>query len=105
MQYPAAARWIFGAGAAIVVLNLLDAMFTLIYIQLGHATESNPLMDRVLAHSPVMFMMAKLGLVSLGVALLWRLRAHRAARVGLLATSSAYVALLCYHLSGVDRLV
>lgn len=92
------------AGAVVVVLNLLDAMFTLVYTHAGLASESNPLMDHVLAASPVLFMVAKLGLVSLGVLLLWRLRSHRAARFGLVATGAAYVVLLGYHLSAVDRL-
>lgn len=105
MQYAARATWVYLAGAAIVVLNLADALFTLVYVKLGHATESNPLMDRVLVHGPVLFMVAKLGLVSLGVALLWRLRDYRAARIGLVATSTAYVLLLGYHLSAVERLV
>jgi hypothetical protein len=112
MQYTSAPRplphpgykWFLGAGAAIVILNLLDAMFTLVYIRSGVATESNPLMDQALTASPVLFMIAKLGLVSLGVLLLWRLRDHRAARFGLVATSTVYMTLLVYHLSGVERM-
>ncbi|MEO8699823.1 MAG: DUF5658 family protein [Kofleriaceae bacterium] len=107
MQYPAprVQSLLLGAGAAVIILNLLDAIFTIIYTRLGLAVESNPLMDKVLVSSPVLFMIAKLGLVSLGVLLLWRLRYHRAARFGLLGTSTAYIALLVYHLSGVERLV
>jgi hypothetical protein len=108
MQYalaPLKQGWALTAGSAVVILNLLDAIFTIVYIRLGHATESNPLMDQALSASPVLFMLAKLSLVSLGVLLLWRLRDHRAARIGLLATSSAYLLLLCYHLTGVERLV
>jgi hypothetical protein len=97
--------WLLGVGAAVVILNLLDAIFTLIYTRTGLAIESNPLMDRVLGTSPVLFMVAKLCLVSLGVLLLWRLRERRAARVGLVATGAAYVVLLGYHLSAVERLL
>lgn len=96
--------WLLVPGAMVVILNLLDAIFTLIYTRTGLATESNPLMDQVLGSSPVLFMISKLALVSLGVLLLWRLRHHRAARFGLVATSTAYVVLLGYHLSAVDRL-
>jgi hypothetical protein len=112
MQYTSAARslphpgysWLLVAGAAVVILNLLDAMFTIFYIRSGVAVESNPLMDQALTASPVLFMIAKLGLVSLGVMLLWRLRDHRAARFGLVATSTVYMTLLVYHLSGVERM-
>ena len=100
-----ASKLMLGMGAIVVILNLVDAIFTIIYIRTGLATESNPLMDKVLMSSPVLFMVAKLALVSFGVLLLWRLRSHRAARFGLFATSTAYTMLLCYHLSGVERLV
>lgn len=96
--------WLLVPGAMVVILNLLDAIFTLIYTRSGLATESNPLMDQVLGHSPVLFMISKLALVSFGVLLLWRLRHHRSARFGLVATSTAYVVLLGYHLSAVERL-
>lgn len=92
------------AAGCVVVLNLLDAMFTLVYTRSGVATESNPLMDQVLSASPVLFMIAKLALVSLGVLVLWRLRERRTARFGLVATAGAYTALLGYHLSGVEHL-
>ncbi len=108
MQHPATQpnriNLVLLAAGFVVVLNLLDAMFTLVYTRSGVATESNPLMDQVLAASPVLFMMAKLSLVSLGVLVLWRLRERRAARFGLLATSVAYTTLLAYHLSGVHHL-
>ena len=92
------------AAGFIIVLNLLDAMFTLVYTRSGLATESNPLMDQVLAASPVLFMLAKLSLVSLGVLVLWRLRDRRAARYGLVGAAGAYTTLLMYHLSGVEHL-
>jgi hypothetical protein len=107
MQYVASARNLplLNTGAAVViVLNLLDAIFTIIYVRTGVAVESNPLMDKVLLSSPVLFMMAKLALVSCGVLLLWRLRDHRAARFGLFASTAAYAALLLYHLDHVHRI-
>jgi hypothetical protein len=93
------------AAGFVVVLNLLDAMFTLAYTHAGLATEANPLMEKFLSASPVLFMIAKLALVSMGVLVLWRLRHHRSARFGLVATSAAYVMLLCYHLSAAKHLV
>lgn len=100
MQYLTRGRLMAVAGA-VVVLNLFDAMFTLFYTHVGMATESNPLMLQVLSASPIVFMLAKLGLVSLGVMLLWRLRHHRTAVAGLVAASGAYVMLVIYHLSAV----
>jgi len=93
------------AAATILILNLVDAVFTLLYTGAGVAAEGNPLMGRMLAASPTAFMAVKLALVSLGVLMLWRLRARRAAVVGLVATAMAYSTLLVYHLSEAHRLV
>ena len=93
------------AAATILVLNLIDAVFTLLYTGTGMAAEGNPLMSGVLRESPTGFMMIKLALVSLGVLMLWRLRARKAAAVGLVATAMAYSTLLFYHLSEAHRLV
>jgi hypothetical protein len=93
------------AAATILVLNLIDAVFTLLYTGTGVAAEGNPLMSGVLHASPTGFMIIKLSLVSLGVLMLWRLRARRAAAVGLVATAMAYSTLLFYHLSEAHRLV
>ena len=90
---------------AVVILNLLDAIFTICYTHAGYASESNPLMQVALAASPVLFVLAKIGLVSLGVLLLWRMRHHRTAVFGLVSTSAAYSLLLLYHLSEVPRLI
>jgi hypothetical protein len=103
-MYPARSTAISIAAGVVIVLNLLDAMFTIVYLQTGLATEANPLMDGVMSASPVLFMAAKLALVSLGVHLLWRFRNHRSARFGLFATSAAYTMLIGYHLSAVDQL-
>jgi len=97
-------RMLLWAGAIVVVLNLLDAVLTIIETGTGMAVESNPLMDVALAARPVLFMIAKLGLVSFGVLLLWRLRHHRAARFGLVVTMAAYTLLLVHHVSGVTYL-
>ncbi len=96
---------IFIAAGFVVVLNLLDAMFTLAYTRAGIAVEGNPLMDRALSISPLVFMAAKLAVVSLGVLLLWRQRERLFARIGLYGTMATYVLLIGYHLSAARALV
>jgi hypothetical protein len=93
------------AAATILVINLLDAALTLIWTLSGLAVEANPLMEQVLAHSPLQFMAVKLALVSLGLLLLWRLRWRRTARVAIFASALAYALLLTYHLNEVPQLV
>ncbi|MCA9679120.1 MAG: hypothetical protein H6708_10550 [Kofleriaceae bacterium] len=90
---------------AILVLNLIDAVFTLIYVHLGLAVEGNPLMGQALTRGPVGFMLVKLALVSMGVLVLFRLRRRRAASVALVASAIAYSSLLVYHLTSVPALV
>ncbi len=93
------------AAYAVIILNLVDAMFTLVYIRAGMATEGNPLMGQALSHSPLGFMICKLALVSGGVVLLWSLCHRKSAMTGLIANSAAYTCLLAYHLSAVPHLI
>jgi hypothetical protein len=93
------------AAAALIVFNLLDAVFTLVWIRAGVASEGNPLMDEAMAHGPVGFMAIKLALVSLCVLLLWRLRHRRAAATALVTCAIAYSAVMLVHLSAVPVFV
>jgi len=91
--------------ASILVMNLIDAAFTIGWTSAGLATEANPLLDHVLARSPVLFMVAKLALVSLGIFLLFRLRKRRLAIAGLFACGCVYISLLVYHVSRLSALI
>jgi hypothetical protein len=91
--------------SAIVILNLIDALFTILYTSGNVAAEGNPLMQNVLAASPVIFVITKLSLVSLCVTLLWRYGHKNAAVLGLLGTTAMYVVLIGYHLSAVPLLI
>lgn len=103
VQHAASARLELVAGM-VLVLNLVDAIFTLVYTRLGVAHEANPLMQQALMASPLAFMAVKLALVSLGVLLLWRARARRVAVAGLVAAGTTYTGLVLYHLSAVHLL-
>jgi hypothetical protein len=98
-------RPLFLVASALLILNLLDAIFTLMWIHAGIAGEGNPLMEHALSGGPVGFMVVKLSLVSLGVALLWRLRHRRAAAVAMVASATAYGSLCIYHLAAVTHIV
>lgn len=98
-------RFAYGSAAALIIMNLLDAVFTLVYIYSGVATESNPIMNHFLQLGPVAFVVMKMALVSMAVVLLLRLlRSRQAASVALIATSAAYALLICYHISAVHLL-
>jgi hypothetical protein len=89
----------------VVVLNLLDALWTLCFVEAGVADEANPVMASALGHGPVGFMFVKLALVSLSVMLLYRLRHRRSANVALYSGAAAYGLVVCYHLSNAHHLV
>ncbi|HYV47126.1 MAG TPA: DUF5658 family protein [Myxococcaceae bacterium] len=90
---------------ALLVLNLLDALFTLAFLQLHLAEEANPLMAAAYAGSPVLFLVLKLALVHSGAVLLWIHRATPAARGALAAGVALYAAIVVYHCSFVARLI
>jgi len=85
-------RWLRWLVAALLVLNLLDAIFTLLWVTSGLATEANPMMAELLRSQPVLFMLGKLALVGGGSYLLWRRRRRP------LAVVAIFIAFLCYYL-------
>ena len=89
---------------AVVVLNLLDAVLTLVWVNTGVAVEANALLSDSVETNAVAFMAVKLSLVSLGVLLLWRQRERKLAVAGLVIAFVAYNSLLLYHL-GIAALV
>ena len=98
-------RAVTWAAGLVVVLNMLDAVSTLTFVRLGAADEGNPLMDQALSWGPLLFMLAKLALVSLSVHLLWRLRDRWSAVIGLLGAAATYLVICGYHVSHASQLL
>jgi hypothetical protein len=96
-------RWLKGILAAILSLNVIDAAVTLFWVSTGRASEANPLMAPLLDANAVVFVLVKLSLVMLGVLLLWRLRRHPLAVVGILLVFVAYYVALLLHVSIFSR--
>ncbi len=88
---------LFAAAAALLVLNLADAVFTLTFLELGVAQEANPLMRLAYEASPVGFMLLKLSIVQGGTGLLWLHRSSPAGRLALHAGVLLYAAIVAYH--------
>ena len=98
-------RWLQGIIKWILVLNLLDGVFTLVWVQYFYAEEFN-VMLRDLAHGKmVLFMVVKLALVSLGSLFLWRNRNHPFAVVAIFLTFFVYYLVLLYHLQYTTRVL
>ena len=91
-------RWIEGIIGALLVLNLCDAVFTLLWVRLGLASEANHLMRELVEEHAILFMVVKIGLVALGSLLLWRRRHRPVAVVAIFGAFLVYYAVLLYHL-------
>lgn len=90
--------WLDGIVKAIIVLNLLDIFFTLVWVGAGRAQEANLLLHDLVNNHPVIFALVKIGLVSFGSFLLWRYRAHAFAVVGIFSIFIVYYFTLLHHL-------
>jgi hypothetical protein len=93
---------LFWIASAILILNLLDGVFTLTAVHAGAATEVNPLMATSLGWGGVWFMLLKIALVSLCVLLLWRARHRLLATCGLVGLCLVYAGVVAYHASALD---
>ncbi len=83
----------------LLVLNMADAFYTLLYIQQGLAEEANPVMAQLLKLGPTWFVLGKHLLVSVCVVSLWRLRQRKSAAFGLTVMLPLYSALVFYHVT------
>ena len=87
----------------LAVLILVDLTATLFWISHDLATEANPLMDFFLQYSPLLFVVAKLGLSGVGIYILYYFRKRFKDRIFkiLLGLNLVYLAVFVYHLWGV----
>ncbi len=94
---PSAERPMVSVLAFLLVLNLMDAIATLLWVTLGLTTEENPLMEVALDAHPILFMGIKLGLVALAVVLLFRYRHLTLARWAAGVLSAVYYVIVLFH--------
>lgn len=82
----------------LLVFNVMDALFTLGWIEAGLALEANPLMDTALRYGAEVFLGSKLALVSLGCVILWRHAGLPLARLAAVPVLVLYSAVVGTHL-------
>jgi hypothetical protein len=102
---PEQIRWLGTLVKAVMVLNVLDALFTLLWVRAGLATEANALMSNLVENHAVLFLVTKIGLVSLGSLLLWRQRTRPIAVIAIFVVFLAYYFVLLYHLEYMSVLI
>jgi hypothetical protein len=80
----------------VFILNILDAFFTLRWLQMGGG-EGNPLMDMLIQSSDLLFLLQKCVVVGFWLVILVIHKNFRIARVGLWASLVLYTLILLYH--------
>ncbi len=99
-------RWLKLIVKLVIVLNVVDAVLTVIWIATGRATEANPLLQDMAHTHPLQFVIVKLLLVSFGTWLLWRQRKRPLAVISIFSAFLVYYFLIIYHLQAMNlRLV
>lgn len=91
-------RWLEGIIKAVIMLNLLDALFTLFWVKSGIVKEKNILLSDLINNHPMIFMAVKITLVSFGSILLWSFRKRILAVIGIFVVFVTYYLILLYHL-------
>ena len=91
-------RWLEGIIKAVIILNLLDALFTLFWVKSGIVKEKNILLSDLITNHPMIFIAVKITLVSCGSILLWSFRKRILAVIGIFVVFVTYYLILLYHL-------
>jgi len=84
--------------AVLLVLNLIDAALTSVWVSTGIAGEGNPMMASAIGLGYGPFVLGKVALVGFGAWSLYSLRHHLAARVAVLPMTLLYCFVLGNHL-------
>lgn len=80
------------------VLNLLDALLTIVWVRNGVATEGNQLMATLLDIGNGPFLAVKIGIGLVATVVLLRSRNHVLAKYGLAIALAVYLGLMVIHL-------
>lgn len=91
-------EWLYRIAKWLLVLNLLDGIFTLVWVEYFGADEMNIMMNDLVRANALMFMLVKLTLVSLGTLFLWRNRSRPLAVIAIFLAFFSYYLVLLVHL-------
>lgn len=83
------------------LFNLIDAFLSVMWINSGIAVEANPLMAAAMAHGMSFFVLIKISLVSLAIAILWNTRSNKFSAWSSLLSATAMGAVVIYHAVGI----
>lgn len=96
---PVQMGWLLGLVKAVLVLNVIDAVLTVLWVSDQAALEANPFLFELPQTHPLEFVLVKTSLVSGGTYLLWRHRNRATAVIAIFVAFLAYYSLLLLHVS------
>lgn len=79
------------------ILNLLDALFTSIWISTGYAHEANPITNYLMSMGLTTFIICKVLFVNFCIFLLWKFSEIELSRMLVWPLMFAYVGVTCIH--------
>jgi hypothetical protein len=79
------------------LLNVADLLLTRYSLWLGFAKESNGVMDYFFRSGTVPTVVFKIGIVTVGALLLWRLRHYRTALIATVLLTGIFAAVVVYQ--------
>ena len=94
---PFGMRVLFWLLVELWVLNIADLLLTRYSLWLGFATESNNVMSYFFRSGEVPAIVFKIGIVTVGTLLLWRLRRYRAALFAAALLGGVFAAVVAYQ--------
>jgi hypothetical protein len=94
---PFGMRVLFWVLVELWVLNIADLLFTRYSLWLGFATESNNVMSYFFHTGEVPAGVFKIGIVTVGTLLLWRLRRYRTALFAAALLAGVFAAVVAYQ--------
>ena len=81
----------------IILFNVLDAYFTYSLIKIGHAEESNPILNHALTNYGFgTFFAVKFSVLAFGCYILWKYRENTTAKLGIIICFLAYLSVIAY---------
>lgn len=83
---------------AILLFNLADAICTMAWIEAGIAEEANLFMEWLINRGFGVFVVVKMAIVVIGLAILWTHKHRKLASVGLFSLTTVFAVLMLYHL-------
>ena len=95
-------KWLKGVVAAVIILNVIDGILTMVWVFSDQAVEANPLMSHLIEANSVLFISVKMALVFLGTFLLWRFRKRALAVVAIFMSFLIHYFILLYHLKAMN---